>query len=278
MEEETDNINFKNYLQISLVSSIAALFSYLLLFFIGNYVILYFAYDFDIGAWFNISGVHFSQPHASPLWTYDAEVTILLSKPILSLIISIVSLLMMLLIKNLRIASLLIILWINIFSFNACFGIIIHDFIWQTGLINVAEKMDLSIGTMIFSMAITIFFMIRIGMVNSTIFSLFLPKKNKTKNPIRFLAVILFIIVPLLITFLISFVFTSMHHQAWVHLNILSSILIISVFFFYKGKKIKTSKAKKLNITRFDWVLSILLLITTVFIYYKMLSPIMINQ
>ncbi|PLX03725.1 MAG: hypothetical protein C0595_06035 [Marinilabiliales bacterium] len=274
---DLSQINFKNYLQISLVSSIAALFSYLLLFLIGNYVVLYFAYDFDIGAWFNISGVHFSQPPSSPLWTYDAEVTILLSKPILSLLIAIASLLTMLLIKNLRIASLLLILWINIFSFNACFGTIIHDFIWQTGLINVAEKMELSMGTMIFSMAITTFFMIRIGMVNSTIFSLFLPKKNKTKNRIRFLALIMFILVPIIISFLISFVFTSMHHRATVHLNILSLIIIIGVFFFYKGKKIKNTEAKKLNITRFDWFLSILLLIATFIIYYKMLSPIMIN-
>lgn len=274
--EET-NINFKNYLQISLISSIAALFSYLLLFFIGNYVILYFAYDFDIGAWFNITGVHFSQPQTSILWTYDADVTILSSKPILSLIIAIASLLMMLLIKNLRIASLLILLWINIFSFNASFGIFIYDFIVQSGLIYVAEKMELSIGTMIFSMAITTFLMIRIGMVNSTIFTLFLPKKNKTKNPTRLLAVLMFVIVPFLISFIISFVFTSMHHQALVHLNILPSIIIIVVFFFYKGKKIQNTKAKNLNITRFDWILSILLLIATVVIYYKMLSPIMIN-
>ncbi len=277
MEEETNNINFKNYLQISLVSSIAALFSYLLLFFIGNYVILYFAYDFDIGAWFNISGVHFAQPHTSQLWTYDAEVTILLSKPILSLFIAIASLLTMLLIKNLRITSLLLILWLNIFSFNACFGVIIHDFIWQTGLINVAEKMELSLGTMIFSIAITTFFMIRIGMVNSTIFTLFLPKKNKSKNPIRILSVIMFILVPLVISFLISYVFTSINHPAKIHLNILSLIIIVGVFFFYRGKKIQNSKAKNLNITRFDWILSILLLIASIIIYYKMLSPIMIT-
>jgi len=277
MEEETNNINLKNYLQISLVSSIAALFSYLFLFFIGNYVILYFAYDFDIGAWFNISGVHFSQPHSSQLWTYDAEVTILLSKPILSLFIAIVSLLAMLLIKNLRIASLLLILWINIFSFNACFGVIIHDFIWQTGLINVAEKMELSMGTMIFSMAITFFFMIRIGMVNSTVFSLFLPKKNKSKHRTRILAVIMFILVPLIMSFLISYILTSINHPAKVHLNILSLIIVIGVFFFYKGKKIKNTKAKNLNITRFDWILSILLLIASIIIYVSMLSPIMIN-
>lgn len=277
MEEETNNINLKNYLQISLVSSIAALFSYLFLFFIGNYVILYFAYDFDIGAWFNISGVHFSQPRTSHLWTYDAEVTILLSKPILSLFIAIASLLTMLLLKNLRIASLLLLLWVNIFSFNACFGIIIHDFIWQTGLINVAEKMELSMGTMIFSIAITIFFMIRIGMVNSTIFSLLLPKKNKSKNRIRILAVIMFILVPLIMSFLISYILTSINHPAKVHLNILSLIIVIGVFFFYKGKKIKNTKAKNLNITRFDWILSILLLIASIIIYVSMLRPIMIN-
>lgn len=274
---DLSQINFKNFLQISLVSSIAALFSYLFLFYIGNYAVLYFAYDFDIGAWFNISGVHFSQPLSNPAWTYDAEVTIFLSKPILSFIIAIISLMMMLIIKELRITSLIFLFWINIFSFNASFGIMIHDFIWQSGLINVAEKMELSLGTMILSMAVTIFFMVRIGMVNSTIFSLFLPQKNKTKNPLRLIAIIMFIIVPCLISFFITYVFTAMHQGASVHLNILSAFIIIAVFFFYKGKTIKTTKAKNLNITNYDWILSILLLAVSVLIYIRMLSPIMIN-
>ncbi|PLX10608.1 MAG: hypothetical protein C0598_09965 [Marinilabiliales bacterium] len=114
-------IQLKSYLKLSLVSMIAALFSYLFLFYIGNYIILYFAYDFDIGAYFDISGLHYLQSKTDPLWTYDARLTIFLSKPILSFIIAIISLMLMLIIKNLRVSGLLLLIWLNIFAFNACF-------------------------------------------------------------------------------------------------------------------------------------------------------------
>ncbi|PLX10607.1 MAG: hypothetical protein C0598_09960 [Marinilabiliales bacterium] len=130
---------------------------------------------------------------------------------------------------------------------------------------------------MIFLVGISIFFMIRIGMVNSTIFSLFFSQKNKTNTTTRIIVIIILIIIPVIFTFLISFIITGIINDSKVHLTILSSFFIIAVFFFYKGKNIKSSKPKVLNITKFDWALSILLLILSLSIYILMLQPISLN-
>ena len=269
-----NQISYMNYFQLSLVSVISALFSYLFLFYLGNYIILYFAYDFDIEAFFDISGVHFMQEQLNPLWTFDARLTIFLSKPILSLIIAIISLLLTLIIKNLRVSVLITLLWLNIFAFNACFGIFIDDIITQKGLFFVVETMELSLGTMILLTAVTLFFMIRIGMVNATIFSLLLPNKESTKNSIRIIAIIILIIIPAIISFVITYVLTGIYHNSGVHLKILSSFIIIAVLFFYKGKSIKTARVKALNITKLDWILSLIFLILSVIMYLHMLHPI----
>ena len=61
---------------------------------------------------------------------------------------------LMLIIKNLRVSGLILLIWLNIFAFNACFGIFLDDIITQKGLIFVVETMELSFGTMIFLVGI----------------------------------------------------------------------------------------------------------------------------
>jgi hypothetical protein len=270
------NLNLSDYLKMSVISLIATLFSYLLIFFIGNYAVLYFSYDFDIGAWFDISGVHFEQLRENVLWTYDAEVTIFLSKPLIALTIAIISLSLLLLINNLGITGFLFLLWMNIVAFNACFGLFVDDFITQGGLLYVAERMELNMLAMMSSLAITTFIMIRLGMVNSTIFSLLLPEKKKTKFALRTFIVLIVIFLPWLLSGLLIFAFANSSHDLRVHLNTVSTFLIILPFFYSKGREIKDAETKKIKITTYDWLISGIMLILSVILFLSMLNPIRI--
>jgi len=263
-------------MKMMVISTVAVLFSYLLIFFVGNYAVLYFSYDFDIGAWFDISGVYFEQLRGSALWTYDAEVTIFLSKPLIALTIAVISLSLLLLINNLKISFFLLLLWMNIVSFNACFGLFVDDFIAQSGLVYVAERMKINMLAMIFSLAITTFIMIRLGMVNSTIFSLLLPEKKKTGLYIRGVAVLVVIILPWLFSLLLIVAFAHSSFDLRIHINTVPTFLILLPFFYDKGKDIKNMEAKKIEITICDWVISGILLALSVVLYLSMLSPIRI--
>ncbi len=270
------NFNLSDYMRMMVISTIAVLFSYLLIFFVGNYAVLYFSYDFDIGAWFDISGVHFEQLRGSSLWTYDAEVTIFLSKPLIALTIGIISLSLLLLINKLKVTFFLLLIWMNIVSFNACFGLFVDDFIAQSGLVYVAERMEINMLAMIFSLAITTFIMIRLGMVNSTIFSLLLPEKKKAELPLRIIAVLIVIILPWLLSGLLIFAFAYSSYDLRIHINTVSTFLIILPFFYYKGREIKNMEAKKIKITTCDWLTSGILLGLSVLLFLSMLNPVSI--
>lgn len=271
-----DSLNIKQYLLISVISLITALFAYLLVFFAGNFASLYFAYDFDIGAWFSLSGISFEVGRTNPLWTYDAEVTIFLSRPVLSLIIGIISLIALILIKKIRLVFFFLLLWLNIFSFNAAFGLFVDDFISSTGLFFVAKRMELDLPEIIFALSISVFIMYRLGMVNSLIFAHTLPQKCKTKYELKVAVVLLTIIIPWLLSGIILLLLSYPNHNLSEHIKTLSTVIILVPFFFFKGKESTNKVRSMLKIRRYDWLVAIVILALAFLLYVKMLSPIVI--
>jgi len=271
-----DSIDIKQYLVVSVMSLVTALFAYLLLFFAGNYASLYFAYDFDIGAWFSLGGISFDIERPHHLWTYDAEVTIFLSKPLLSLVIGIISLIALILIKRVRLIFFFLLFWLNIFAFNAAFGLFVDDFISRTGLIFVAERMELGLPEIIFSLSISVFIMYRIGMVNSLIFGQLLPKKCKTNIKIKALIVLITIIMPWLMTGIIIIILSYPDHLLTEHLKTLSTAIIFIPFFFCKGKEPTEKATSLMKFEKYDWLIAFVILVLAFFLYSEMLNPIVI--
>jgi len=271
-----DSLNIKQYLQISVLSLITALFAYLLVFFAGNYASLYFAYDFDIGAWFSLGGISFEVARSNPLWTYDAEVTIFISRPVFSLLIGIISLVALILIKKIKLVFFFLLLWLNIFAFNAAFGLFVDDFISSTGLFFVAKRMELELPEIIFSLSISVFIMYRLGMVNSMIFAQLLPKKCHTKYKQKALIILLTIIIPWLLTGIILIILSYPNHILSEHLKTLSTAIIFVPFFFCKGNEPSKKAGNILKVKKYEWLIAFVILGVAFLLYLKMVSPIVI--
>lgn len=276
MTRSIDSLNIKQYLLISVLSLITALFAYLLVFFAGNYASLYFAYDFDIGAWFTINGISFEVGRSHSLWTYDAMVTIFLSRPVMSLVIGIVSLIALILIKKIQLIFFFLLLWINIFAFNAAFGLFVDDFISSTGLFFVAKRMELDLPEIIFSLSISVFIMYRLGMVNSLIFIQILPEKVNTIKPLKTLIVLIVIIIPWFLTGIILLLLSYPDHILSEHLKTLSTVIIFVPFFFSKGKEPTNKTDSILKIKNYEWLVAVVILSFAFLLYFKMLNPIII--
>lgn len=260
-----------------MLSLITAVFSYIILFFIGNYLSLYFAYDFDIGAWFGINGIEFDHKKHHELWTYDAEVTIFLGRPLLSLLIGIVSLSTLILIRRLKIIFFLLLLWMNLFAFNEAFGFFITDFILSSGLYYVAARMELGIEAMLFFLAIAVFIMYRLGSLNAMLFVQYLPNKYKTGHYQKLVAVFISMIIPWLFTLLILMIISYPFQLQSVHLKLLSAIVLLLPFLYSQENKSREWRGKLLKINYIDWLFAAILLMVTLFLYISMLSPISIQ-
>lgn len=272
-----NNLNIKQYLNVSVLSLVTALFAYLLVFFVGNFASLYFAYDFDIGASFSISGLIFELERSHPSWTYDAEVTIFLSRPLLSLVIGILSLIVLILIKKVNLIFFLFLFWLNIFSFNAAFGLFVDDFISQAGLFFVAERMELGIGAMIFSLGVTVFIMYRLGVVNSLIFMQILPQKANPQSDVRLLIVLITVFIPWLLTGIILILLSYPGHSLSEHLDTISTVIILFPFLFTKKKKLPPKFGKLINIKINEWFIAFVMILLSILLYITMLSPVVIG-
>lgn len=271
-----NNLNIKQYLNIGVLSLVTAIFAYLLVFFAGNFASLYFAYDFDIGASFSIDGLIFELERSHQLWTYDAEVTILLSRPLLSLVIGILSLIGLILIKKINLVFFLFLFWLNIFSFNAAIGLFVDDFVSQAGLFFVAERMEISIGAMIFYLGVAVFIMYRLGVVNSLIFMQILPQNINNHSSIRILIIFITVFIPWLLTGIVLILLSYQSHSLSVHLTTISTAIILIPFLFTKKKKLPPKFGNLMIIKTNEWLIAFIMLVLSILLYVKMLTPLVI--
>ncbi len=272
-----DNLKFKQYLPLGLLSFTSAVFVYLLLFFVGHYAYLYFAYDFDIGAFFDFNGIYFDIERSNPLWTYDATVSIILARPLVSLVIGVISLLAITLIKEIPMVFYFLLLWLNVFAFNAAFGLFITDFITQSGVYFVAESMELGIIVMIFSLVVSSYLMYRLGKVNTMVYLNIIPQENSSQYSGRLKIVVITIFIPWLLTaILMTLLSYIVNNYSIEHLNILSAIFLLIPFLFCRCSRTTNNNNKQIEIKSFEWVIAVLLIMFSVLLYVKMLSPLTI--
>jgi hypothetical protein len=272
-----NSLDIKQYLKVSLLSLITASFAYLLVFFVGNFASLYFAYDFDIGASFTISGLLFEVKRSNPLWTYDAEVTIFLSRPLLSFVVGIISLGILILKERMNLIFFLFLLWLNIFAFNAALGLFVDDFISKAGLFFVAERMELSVSAMIFSMAVTVYLMYRLGFVNCQLFLRKLPDKSIINYKSRLIIVAITVFVPWLLSGIILLLLSFPGHDIYEHLNTISTLIILLPFFMIRKNECHQSEGSLLLIKNYEWIIVFVMFVGSMLLYLRMLNPVFIT-
>lgn len=182
----------KTWASVCILSTVSVLTAYYLMVALTNLSALYFAYDFDIPAFFNLEGLYFGIPENDPLWTFDAAVTILLSRPITALLIGFLAFLLSLRIKNKQTTTLLVTLWINMLGIYIALGLFIDDALLQTGVYKLTALMHINLFFVVLFGALAIYFMVIIGIMNSRLIELSFPENMLLSRKIK---LVLFVFV-----------------------------------------------------------------------------------
>lgn len=192
-------IDYNSLSKSFFISIVSALCAYLVIFSLSNYVPLFFAYDFDIPAFLDITGIHFSNEASSNQWSRDALVTILLSKPISAFIAGIGFLIILMIGTRKPVSIILFLFWLNIFAFNTAFGILIDDAVAHSGTYEVAVAMNIDY---IFLVAMTIilaFIIYKVGMMNGRLIIMSFPHQKLMLTRSRIIFFTIIFLVPWLI-------------------------------------------------------------------------------
>lgn len=228
-------VEYGNLYKTALISFITAFFSYVLIYFLTNYVVLYFAYDFDIPAYFDISGVQFINTDGTKDWSRDALITILLSRPISAVLLGIFLLIILMMGSKKPIAIILLLFWANIFSFKEAFGILIDDAIAGSGTYEVAIAMNIGTTTLITASVILIFILYKIGMMNGRLIVMSFQNQNLTIFQNRIIFFIVVFLLPWILILAITFkATTTMVHVNQFYMNI--PIVFLLLPFLTAGK------------------------------------------
>lgn len=190
---------------VVLVSWIAAYLSYMILFFVSGYASLYFAYDFDIAAYFGLSGVIYLTPPEHPDWTFDAVVTVLLSKPLTAFFLGLSSIVALLLIKCRNTFWFYFFVWMAIWGFNLSLGAVVDDAIFKVGTYAVAEVMNFSLPAIIISGFVSAYLLYLLGVIIARFYLQYIKGVTFYTEKRRFLAISLTIVFPWISVGLLSF-------------------------------------------------------------------------
>ena len=205
-KQEITDIDYGSLTKTLGISIVAAFFSYTLLFLYTNYVALYFAYDFDIPAFVDMTGVHFDSDNNSTHWSRDALITILLSEPMSAMIVGIIFLTLLMIGSKKPISLIIVLFWLNIFAFNNAFGILIDDAIARSGTYEVATVMDLGDITILIGSIILAFLLYKIGMMNGRLIIMSFPHQSLTIFNNRLIFFLLIFIIPWLLVIIYTYI------------------------------------------------------------------------
>lgn len=192
-----------------ILSVMAGLFAYLLLHLLTELSILYFSYDLNIEAVLQVKGIHFISGKNDADWTKDATITVYLVKPILNMLMAIITMMVYTSIKNKSQSFSFFMIWIIIFGFNNVFGSFAENGLLKTGIYLVVEIMKL--GTIVFWLliGISIYFLYFFGKGTGKIILLSLPSKHKKSDKIKPLYFLIAYLIPWIIIFLITASFSD---------------------------------------------------------------------
>jgi len=278
MRPDNELMDYNSLLKTFLISVVSSLFAFLIVFFFSNYASLFFAYDFDIPASFNLEGIIFSTNFENNIWSRDAMVTILLSKPISAVIGGIIFLFILMLRTKKTVSIILLLFWLNVFAFNSAFGVFIDDAVARSGTYEVAVAMHINNILLIALAIILAFILIKIGMMNGRLMLLSFANQNLFSRIHR----IIFFSVIFLVPWLLVVIFTCF--MGCTILSISGALKNLPVIFllipFLAASKPENLKFEYLSAKPFsktDLILAFIFILTSIILIFAIKNGILIS-
>ena len=279
MKPENALVDYNSLLKTFLISVASAIFSFLLVFFFSNYASLFFAYDFDIPASFNLEGISFSTAIDSHYLSKDAMVTILLSNPISGVIGGVIFLFILMIGTKKPVSVIMLLFWLNVFAFNSAFGLLIDDAVAKAGTYEVAVIMNINNIYLLAMGVLLAFILFKIGMMNGKLIMLSFP--NQKLSALR--GRIIFFTVIFLIPWMLVIIFTFFSQGFTLSFSgVLKNMpVIILLVPFLTAEKPENLDFKYLPTERFskkDIIFSVLFILISVILVVVMRNGISISS
>ena len=278
MQNETKILDYNSLLKVTIISAITAVSASIIVFFFSNYSSLFFAYDFDIPATLDLSGIIFTDSIENQNWSRDAMITILLSKPISAFFGGMVFLVALMIGSKKYVTTIFILFWLNVFAFNSAFGILIDDAILGVGTYEVATEMNIGNSYLIVMSIILAFIFFKIGMMNGRLIILSFPNQNLFSFKSRVIFFILAFILPWLLVIVYTYFLSFNLFSTSEILKIIPVIILLIPFL--TAKKPENSKFNYLPAKSFsikDIILTILFFTGSVVLIIMMKNGIIIS-
>jgi len=276
--EKSEPVKLWKLTQLFVISSLAATFAFTLVFFLTNWVALYFAYDFNIPGHFDLNGLVFDTEKAGDLWTFDATVTILLSKPVSALLMAVVSLAAFMFIKRKLISFFFFLFWMNVLSFNLALGGLVDDAIMGSGTYDVLMLMKMNLTAVVLSSLIISYLLYRVGMINYFVVWASFPKNYLNNWQARSVFLMIAIVLPWLLLFTFPSFDSESHYSLSNFLKNVSVLVILLPLFIVKPKDAFFSHLEILNHPqKFDWLNLGLFALGTFLLYYFMVDGVYLS-
>jgi hypothetical protein len=268
MEVTNSMEQIKNSAYTMIVSVMAGLFAYLLLRLLSELSILYFSYDLNIQAMLQLKGIEFLNPSAHTGWTKDTTVTIFLAKPILNMIIGVVTMILYTLIRNKSQSFSFFMVWIIIFSLTNMFGTFAENGLFKTGIYQIIELMHLGSVVLILMVALSLYFLYLSGIGTGKIILLGLSEKQMTSGRINRIYYLMSYILPWLIILGTLFPFSNKN----LIISYLFGVILLIPALWAKGPEKEGIHLKPLPpLMWIDW-LSVFFYAIGIFLLFTMLS------
>ncbi|MDP2721875.1 MAG: hypothetical protein Q8O72_03880 [Bacteroidales bacterium] len=278
MTPEHDKVSLTPLIQLFVISLLTALASYVVLFFISGYSSLYFAYDFDILAKMGLNGVVFQTPAADAKWTFDALVTIYLSKPLTSFFVGLLAILLLMFIHQKSTTWLYFLLWSAIWGLNGSIGSLIDDAIFGENTYAVAKAMDFSFSVLLVSGVLAAYFMYMVGVIIGRLYFVYLRNAPTYQSKERTKWITTTILIPWMFLGLISYLNWLPGSSWWELVKNLTAIILIIPMYFIKDQLIKSTNDRRWsNLNRMDWFFLMAFIALTIWIVFTLAGEVLIS-
>lgn len=183
--EKRNKLAVISYFSLFLQSVSFYVLAYLLIYMFAGISTLYIAYDMDIPARLFANEIQFNLQDDSPLWTFDAIVSVFMTAPVISFIVGVLSLLIYQFFNRISVPFLLTTIWLFLHAFNQTFGLLSEDLITQTGLTRVANTLEIANFMIVVTIGVSLFFLFKAGSFGGKLFFFHMPEvffKEKKKR------------------------------------------------------------------------------------------------
>lgn len=195
-----------SYFSLFLQSLSFYVLAYLLIYVLAGISTLYIAYDMDIPARLFANEIRFNLQDDSPLWTFDAIVSVFMTAPVISLIVGVLSLLIYQFFTRISVSFLLATIWLFLHAFNQTFGLVSEDLITQTGLTRVANTLEIANFMVVVTIGVSLFFLFKAGSFGGKLFFFHMPEDLFSHKKKRFKLLLSTFFLPWITGSLIFFV------------------------------------------------------------------------